>query len=396
MTSKKNVYVFVGGGSGGHLTPLIPVAEALHKLDENASIIHIGQYGDRLNDIIKRSDAFSDRKTVHAGKFRRYYGESYFKRIVDIKTLFFNVRDFLYFILGIIESWVLLGRIKPQVIFMKGGYVCAPVGIAAGFRHIPYITHDSDAMVSLAHRLIAKKASVHTTAMDPEFYTPKYDSKKTVKVGVPVRAEYQLATPESRNAARRKLSFPETAKVLLVVGGGLGAQNINERVVQGSNELLNDESVHIIHITGQKLFDKVQKSYHKQLLPERLKRVILEPFSNELYTYSAAANVIITRAGATNMAELSAQAAACIIVPNPLLAGGHQLKNAEVYIKNKSAIVVAEKDIQTRLMVEATQLLGNLARQDELRKALHRMSSTDAADRIAEILIKTKNNTSGL
>jgi len=314
------------------------------------------------------------------------------KSFFDIKTNLLNFRDFFRFIRGIWQSYFLIGRLKPSIIFTKGGYVCAPLGISAGLRGVPYITHDSDAMVSLAHRMISQKAELHLTAMPANYYL-QYPKNKTVQVGVPIRAEYAEVSDSAKIESKKLLGFDETNKVLLVVGGGLGAKNINTAIVDGSVELLSDPSLVIVHITGHKLFKEVQTKYASLNIDKN--RIICMPFSDKLYKYSAMADVIITRAGATNMAELSAQAKACIIVPNPLLAGGHQLKNAEVFENADSAIIVSEERISSSLISTAIDLLNNPDRQKVLSMNLKKNAVLDASDKIAEILVKysTKNFT---
>ncbi len=387
--SKPVTYLLVGGGSGGHLAPLIPIAESIKKLDPDSIVIHIGQSGDKLNEMLKSEPSIDKFYTVTAGKYRRYNGESFITRLFDIKTNLLNLRDFFKFIYGIIQSYLLIRRLCPDIVFTKGGFVCAPVGIASRLRNVPYITHDSDAMVSLAHRIISKKAVFHLTAMPVEYY-PQYERGKTRQVGIPVRTEYLQISENEKEKAKEKLRFNKSSKILLVVGGGLGARNINNAVVDGSSELLLDTEVVIVHITGHKLYDNVITEYKKQNVDKN--RVVCLPFTNQLYLYSSVADVVISRAGATNMAELSAQAKACIIVPNPLLAGGHQLKNAEVYEKSNSAIIVHEDELSKSLIRTAIELLNDTQKQKELSVNLKKGAVLDASDKIAKILVETASN----
>jgi len=382
---KPAIYLLVGGGSGGHLAPLIPVAQSIKKLDPSAVVIHIGQTGDKLNEMLKTEPSIDKFYTVTAGKFRRYNGESFLHRLFDFKTIVLNIRDFFRFLRGIIQSYFLLRRLRPSIIFTKGGYVCAPVGIASRLNGVPYITHDSDAVVSLAHRIISKKALLHLTAMPVELYK-QYPVNKTRQVGVPVRNEYVQISDEDKLLTKNELRFDKSSKILLVVGGGLGARNINRAVTAGSPDLLSDPNVVIVHITGHKLYDEVISSYEK--LDVDKNRVVCLPFTNELYKYSSVSDVVISRAGATNIAELSAQAKACIIVPNPLLAGGHQLKNAEVLEKSNSAIIVNEDELDVSLVKTAIELLNNKEKQNELSSNLKSTALLDAKDKIAEILVK--------
>lgn len=381
--SKPVIYILVGGGSGGHLAPLIPIAQSIKKLDPNSTIIHVGQSGDNLNDMLKDEPAIDKFFTVTAGKFRRYNGESYITRLFDIKTNLLNVRDLFKFLFGIVQSYFLISRLQPDIVFTKGGYVSAPVGIACGLRGVPYITHDSDAMVSLAHRIISKKAVLHLTAMPVENYE-RYSNDKTRQVGIPVRSEYVQISESEKAKLKEALRFDKNSKILLVVGGGLGAKNINSAVISRCHELLSDPEIVIVHITGHKLYDDVITEYKKQDVDT--KRVVCLPFTDKLYQYSAVADVVISRAGATNMAELSAQAKACIIVPNPVLAGGHQLKNAEIFEKSNSAIIVHENELSSLLVRTAIELLNDKQKQKELSANLRKDAVLDASDKIAEIL----------
>lgn len=392
MSEDRKVIVLAGGGSGGHLTPLIPIAESLKQASPDVRVIHIGQKGDRLNSILTDCESIETTHTISAGKFRRYHGESILSKLFDFKTIFFNFRDFFRFIAGTFQAWSLLGKLKPSAILLKGGYVCAPVGIAARLRGIPYITHDSDAMVSLAHRLVAKNATAHLTAMDPKLYLPYYQASKTHQVGVPVRSEYQLVTPEMVSIARAKLELADDDQVLLVVGGGLGSRNINNAVLANINQTL-DAGVTVIVLTGHKLFEEFNQSIEKlNLQPNERELIRAIPFSDELHNLSAAANVVITRAGATNMAEFASQGKPCIVVPSPFLAGGHQLKNAIALEEAQAAIVIQESELST-LVPTAINLLHDSQRQAELSKNLHSISQEDAAKKIAyEILKITENN----
>jgi UDP-N-acetylglucosamine--N-acetylmuramyl-(pentapeptide) pyrophosphoryl-undecaprenol N-acetylglucosamine transferase len=379
-------FVLVGGGSGGHLTPLIPVAESLHKLDPSVVIVHIGHKGDPLNKITRESDEISDVYEVSAGKLRRYYGESWVRKVFDVKTNLFNLRDLFRFATGAYQSWRLLGTLRPKAIMMKGGYVCAGVGVAARLRKIPYMTHDSDAMVSLAHKLIAKGAAKHATAMPPEFYKG-YDTNKTIQVGVPIKSLFHIVSTKEQQEVKRRLGFSTGAKVVLVTGGGQGAQVINEAFSGAVKKLLEDKDVQIVHLSGGKLYADVIKSY-KSLSAGDRKRIKVEAFTSIMHEYSAAADIIVTRASATALAEFAAQSKACIIVPSPFLAGGHQLRNAEALEAVSSVRIVHEDHIKTELLDAVIELLADYTERQRLGVALHKAALPGAADRLAAMLVE--------
>jgi UDP-N-acetylglucosamine--N-acetylmuramyl-(pentapeptide) pyrophosphoryl-undecaprenol N-acetylglucosamine transferase len=376
----KNVdMVFVGGGSGGHITPLVAVADAAKAVDAKASIVHIGHKGDHFNDITREAKSIDEVYEIHAGKFRRYHTETLIKKLLDVKTNALNIRDFFRFMRGAYQAWRLLGKLQPKVIFMKGGYVCAGVGMAAKVRKIPYVTHDSDAMVSLAHRIIADDATKHLTAL-PAHYYPQYDQAKTEQVGVPVSASFKRVGAAERQAAKKKLGLPEKSLFILVTGGGLGGQIINRAVLRQAEALLKAPTTYMTLVSGKKNYTSVLADY--DALSEHIKeRLIIEPFTREMHTLSAAADLIVTRAGMTAITEFGLQAKACLVVPNPLLAGGHQLKNAAALSDVDAVEVISEKDIDV-LVERVNALLSNNERRRVLGDSLHEHTIPNAAEKI--------------
>ena len=374
----------VGGGSGGHLTPLIAVADKIVELDPTASVLFVGQKGENLKDIVEHP-SIHDHAEISAGKFRRYHGESFLSHLLDWKTVALNTRDFFRFVRGIFEAWVLLGKKKPDAIFLKGGFVSVPVGIVARFRHIPYITHDSDAIPGLANRLTARHAQKNTTALPAELYP--YKPEKTIQVGIPVQPEFHRVSAAEREEAKLVIGLRQHDEVIFCVGGGLGAQKVNLALAAAAETLLGKSlRRRIIHVTGKKLFEETKQAYTQQVSAEHMAQVQLIDFTTELYKYSAAADVVITRAGATNIAEFSMQAKACIVVPNPVLTGGQQLHNAKVLSDNGAALVLDESKLAD-LGEKVDELLQSENTRTQLADKLHGLAQYDAAKVLAQLLL---------
>jgi UDP-N-acetylglucosamine--N-acetylmuramyl-(pentapeptide) pyrophosphoryl-undecaprenol N-acetylglucosamine transferase len=375
----------VGGGSGGHLTPLIAVADQIVVQDPTAKVVFVGQKGENLRDIVEH-ESIHEHAEISAGKFRRYHGESFLKHLLDVKTNLLNVRDFFRFVWGLGEAWRLLGKQKPTAVFLKGGFVSVPIGIAARLRHIPYVTHDSDAIPGLANRLTAKHARKNTTAMPPEFYP--YDHKKTLQVGIPLQPTFVKVDAHKLAEAKIALGLHEKDEVLFCVGGGLGAQKVNHALARSADEILK-KSIrrHIFHVTGKKLYEETQQLYKDFARPETIERVHLIDFTTELYKYSAAADVVLTRAGATNIAEFAVQGKPCVVIPNPVLTGGQQLHNAKVLTDSGAAVVVSEQHLDTLADI-VNNLLSDTALRQELGQKLNNLASRDAAKLLAALLLE--------
>jgi len=325
---------------------------------------------------------------VSAGKFRRYHGEG-LKQILDIPTAYKNVRDGFRVVAGIFQSYRLLKRLRPDVVFTRGGFLSVPVAIGAKLCKIPYITHDSDAVPSLANRLIARWATKHAVALPKEVYA--YPQSKTVTVGVPISHQYQLVHEKDKQAFRKALGIEQYKNVLLVTGGGNGAQRLNEAVVECAAHLLSryDELV-ILHIAGRALEADLRQAYKTTLEPAQFDRVKVYGFVHDMYRYSGAADVTITRAGGTVLAEFAAQGKACILVPNPQLTGGHQSKNAQVLVERRAVALVEDAKVTAdslALMPPLTDLFDHPDKRKAMGREFHKLAQTDAAQQLAMVLL---------
>lgn len=390
--TKYNI-VLVGGGSGGHITPLLSVAEELKKQQPLVRLDYIGQAGDKLSDLPRKHKVIDSSYSIMAGKFRRYHGEG-FKQIFDLKTLLKNIRDFFYFIVGLWQAFWLLGKLKPGIIFIKGGFVGVPVGLAAALRGIPYITHDSDAIPGLANRIISRWAEAHTVALPKSVY--KYPAGKTHSVGVPVSSMFSKVNTELKTKYRRQIGLTPNHQIIFVSGGGNGAKRLNLAVVQSVIPLIKSNSkFFIVHGTGRDHESETKQAYDKLLSREEQKQILVKGFFiNDLYKYSGAADVVITRAGATSIAEYAAQQKCCIIVPNSQLAGGHQTKNAD-FLSLQNAAVVLPDDVvvsSPHILTEAViSLLSNELNRQKLAKNLNLIARPRATKDIAQLLLERLN-----
>ena len=383
-----------GGGSGGHITPLLAVAHELKKRQADCRIVYIGQKGDNLSDIPAQSEYIDDVYLVRAGKFRRYHGEG-LKQLLDLPTVVKNIRDAFWVLCGIWQSFWLLRRVRPAVVFIKGGFVGVPVGLGAAMQRIPYVTHDSDALPGLANRLVAPWAKLHAVALPKEVYT-RYPADKTVTVGVPLSHHYKPVTAAEQRAAREQIGIPKTGKVLLVTGGGLGAQRINQAVATCVPELLDRyPDLTVLQLAGRANEAALRQHYKSELPAASQSHVVVRGFVTNLHLYSAAADVVITRAGATSIAEFAAQQRACIVVPNPVLTGGHQLKNAKVLADRKAVRMVSEDTLQRddhALMPAIVDLFDHPDVAAALGLRLGTLTRPDAAQELAVLLLDVANH----
>ncbi len=384
--------MLVGGGSGGHITPVLAVASELKNIDPKITTIYVGQKGDHLNDVIKKDTSIDKNYTVMAGKYRRYNG-GLLSQLLDVPTLLKNARDVIYLGIGLIQSSILIAKLRPDVVFSRGSFVAVPVSLAAKIFRVPYVTHDSDPVPSLSNRMLSKWAAYHLTALDEENYP--YPRENTINTGIPLSNKFVQVDEKLKNKYRKELDIPEKSKVLLVTGGGLGAEEINQAMSEIEGHLLEQfRDLHIINIVGQKNLEKYQDFYTelKRDFNERLKVI---GFTDQVYLYSGAADLIIARAGATNLAEFAVQNKACIIIPGSHLTGGHQIENAKILAEKEAIVPIYSKGMKldsNKLAQKIVDLLKDSKGRGVLEKNISMFAKPNAGNTIAKLLIKIGEN----
>jgi UDP-N-acetylglucosamine--N-acetylmuramyl-(pentapeptide) pyrophosphoryl-undecaprenol N-acetylglucosamine transferase len=388
------VIVVTGGGSGGHITPVLAVANELKQLNPDVQIVYIGQRGDGLGDVPAADPNIDHSETVSAGKLRRYHGEGW-RQLFDLKTVGLNIRDVFRTVSGFFQALSLLGRYRPDAVFIKGGFVGVPVGLAAALLRIPYVTHDSDALPGLANRIVAPWAKYHAVSLPKDIY--HYNQAKTYTVGVPTRTDYAKTTEADKKAYRQALGVDTKARVLFITGGGLGAQRINQAMVEIMHDLLQAIPDLVVFQTVGRVNEQAAKqAYANTLTTEEQGRVRVLGYTTELYRYSGAADLILMRAGATAIAEFARQGRACILVPNPVLTGGHQLKNAEVLRASRAVAILSEEDLQHDLPLVLSTLivlLEDTAARHQLAENLSQFAHPNASAELATLILSAAKKT---
>ncbi|MGH7157128.1 MAG: UDP-N-acetylglucosamine--N-acetylmuramyl-(pentapeptide) pyrophosphoryl-undecaprenol N-acetylglucosamine transferase [Candidatus Saccharimonadales bacterium] len=362
------------------------LARELKSQKPDCQIIYIGHKGDLFDSFKESGHDFDFTAFIRAGKFRRYHNVKFAKGIFDLKTMALNIRDFLRLPGSVLASVRILRKFKPDVVFSKGGFVAVPVGIAARLLGIPIVTHDSDSLPGLANRFIGRWARANATGMPAEYYP--YPRATVHYVGIPIDERIKKVTPRLQNEVKRKLKLPPGSRVLLVSGGGNGSKRLNDLMLSIAAELLETNlSLYIIHLTGSSHEQDVKAAY-KSLPKNDQKRLIVMGYSNDFYVLAAAADVVVSRAGATTLAELAAAGKACIVIPSPFLVGGHQLKNAE-QLAEQDAVVVAPEEVRAdELLALISSLLGNDQRRFELARNLYATAKPEASQDLAKLILK--------
>lgn len=373
----------VGGGSGGHVTPVLAVINELSKQEPNleAHFICDHAFGAQAENIMKKAPLPVKTYKIHAGKLRRYHGVSLVKQLLDVPTTIQNIRDLFFVGVGAAQSAYYLMKIRPDAVFTKGGFVCLPVGMIAALFRIPLVIHDSDAHPGLTNRLLARWANSIATGAPLENYN--YDKSKSKYVGIPVDVAFHPYSDEERRRAKRQLGLPDINRPLVVVtGGGLGAKRLNDSILHVANEVL--EHAAVLHIAGNNNGEEVAEA-----APSRADYKVVPFVASGMARVLGAADVVVTRAGATTMAELAALGSVSIIVPNAMLTGGHQTKNAAVFGDAQAAEVLSEEALKATpelLKDTIVRLLTNADRRSTLQLNIAKFAKREAAADVARMI----------
>lgn len=358
----------ISGGSGGPLAPLLAVKEAILEIDPQARFYFFGDNSEPEKRLL--ADSADPVFYVPSGKLRRYW---------DWR----NLTDLVLIALGFFRALYLLLKLKPDVLFTAGSYVSVPVAYAGSLLKIPVVMHQQDIMVGLANRLVAPVArritvSLHESLKDFNSLSGLFRSKRTSKVsftGNPVRKSIRAG---SKARAGQVFGLEDRIPILLVLGGGTGAKELN-LIIQKSLMTLT-RTFQIIHVAG------VKKLGPKILLPRYHEYEFL---GNELAGALAVADIVISRAGFSTLSEIVALEKISILVPIP---HSQQEANALYFFNKGAAIAYPQKALTPAYLCEMLKkLLFDWQTQRQMRKNLKAMQTKGAAEAVAKIVLEAAN-----
>lgn len=366
--------LFTGGGTGGHIFPILAIVRELRKIipEEQLKIFYIGPK-DEFGFMLFSQEGIKI-KRILAGKIRRYGG---------LKTFFLNFIDFFKTLIGIFQSFFYIFFLNPDLIFSKGGYGSLPPVIAGVLLRVPIFLHESDIVPGLANRIVGKFAIEIFTSFEK---TEIFPTSKIIVVGNPIRRELLEGEKER---AKEMFEIRGGKKVILILGGSQGAERINNVILNILPELLINFEV--IHQTGEKNFKKVKKEV-EIILAENLKKFYHPvPFlkENELREAYSISDLIISRAGSGAIFEIAAVGKPSILIPLPEAAQNHQLKNAYAFAKTGACIVLEEENFTPHFFFEKIKnLFENPEILEKMSKAAKDFAKPQAGKIIANYIVE--------
>lgn len=361
-------YIISGGGTGGHIYPALEIGRELQRQDSNANVLYVGKK-DSLEEELAKREGFQFKPVRVKGFPRKSLNKSTFESGIAL-------------IQGILDSLKIIRDFKPSAVIGTGGYVCAPIVLAAQFKKIPTVLQEQNAYPGKANRLLSKRAKIIATSFEEaKKYFPE---DRILKTGNPIRRDFKEITTEE---AKGRINLDIEVPFVLSFGGSGGQISTNNALVELLNENLLDFP--LLHITGNAHYD----SFLEKLNAPLPKNLAIIPYSHEIPSLMKLSSLVITSSSAMAIAEISQIGRASILIPKAYTAGNHQYHNAMSYKNSGASIVITEDELNGhRLYDEIHTVIDNSSLRESMEKSTRELAIEDSAEKIVNEIIKLVKN----
>lgn len=358
-----------GGGTGGHIYPALAIARGIKEQEPDTDILFVGTAKGMEADIVPSTGLPFKTVTVEG-----------LKRKISFQALMTLLKTCK----GCFEGYKIIKDFKPTIVVGTGGYVCGPVVMIAALFGIPTLIHEQNAYPGITNKILArivKKVAV-TFPQSGKYFKAKTD---IIVTGLPVRPEIQAA---DRNEGITALGLDKDKFTLLVVGGSRGARSLNNAMVEVIAQSCNQPGIQIVHMTGKTGYDEtVQALKERGIDLAKCGNVTVTPYLYNMDDAMAAADLIVCRAGATTIAELTVCGLPSILIPYPYASDNHQEYNARALVNNGAAMMILDRELTGVALWEKIKRLSK--NKDELATMSgnsKQMGKPEALDKLLKLV----------
>ena len=366
----KYKFILSGGGTGGHIYPAIAIANELKSRFPDAEFLFVGA-----------KDKMEMQKVPQAGYAIQGLWIAGLQRKLTLKNAMFPFK----LINSLWKSRKIIKNFKPNVVIGTGGFASGPLLQMANMMHIPTLIQEQNSFPGITNKLLSKKANTICVAYENlERFFPK---EKMILTGNPVRQD--LIDVESKRAeAIQYFNLDANKKTVLVLGGSLGARKINQ-LIEKELEKIVAQKVQVIWQCGKLYFEEYQKYNSVEPNIQNLKpKTQVLAFIDRMDLVYAAADIIISRAGASSVSELCIVGKPVIFIPSPNVAEDHQTKNAKSIVDKKGAIMIKESELDSEFSLVFEALLKDQGKQDQLSANIKHLALPNATKQIVDEIVK--------
>ncbi len=363
MKNKK--IIISGGGTGGHIFPAIAVAQALKRIDKNIEILFVGAKG-----------KIEERKVPEAGFNIKLIDIRGFQRKISFETL----KNIFRLIKSLFRALKIIRKFKPDVVVGVGGYASGPVVFIASLKGISTVIQEQNSYPGITNKILSKRADKICVAYDAvKKYFPK---DKIIETGNPIRKKI-TDTDATREEVLEFFNLQTDKKVILSLGGSGGAESINNGIKAKLNKIAQSD-VFFIWQTGKNYYENSLKAV-EEINASNIK---IYDFISRMDLAYKAADLVISRAGAGTISELSMLEKAVILVPSPNVAEDHQTKNASALVNINAAVLIKDNETENKLIDTALELVNNKKKLKELSENIIKEKRPNSDNLIAEEILK--------
>jgi UDP-N-acetylglucosamine--N-acetylmuramyl-(pentapeptide) pyrophosphoryl-undecaprenol N-acetylglucosamine transferase len=357
--------IISGGGTGGHIFPAISIANALKRREPEANILFVGARG-KMEMV----------KVPAAGYPIEGLWISGLQRSLTFKNLLFPLKVFS----SLLKARKIINRFKPDVVIGVGGYASGPTLRTASKKKIPTLIQEQNSFPGLTNKILAKNVSCICVAYDG--MNKYFPESKIVKTGNPVRQNV-IDIDGKRDKAFKFFELDKNKKTILVIGGSQGALSINKAIHQNLQSFI-DNNIQLLWQTGKPYYETAIEAA-KEL---KAKSVKVTAFIDRMDYAYAAADTIVSRAGAIAISEICAIGKPTIFIPLPTAAEDHQKKNAHALVEKNAALCIENNEVIDQLGNVAIDLINDINQKLALSSNLKKLAITDADERIVDEILK--------
>lgn len=359
-------YIITGGGTGGHVNPGLAIAREIKSREPDAQILFVGtQYGIESKLVPK---AGFDIAYIEVKGFRRKLSMDTFKTVAKLLGSFRETRR-------------IVREFAPDAVIGTGGYVCGPVLFHSAMKRIPTLIHEQNAFPGVTNKILSR--FVNAVAISFEESREMFPAKKKITfTGNPIRGElFKL----DKEAARARLGLKGGKPLVVVFGGSLGSETLNNCITGMLNKMAGEPAYHLIYATGMKHYDKVMAEITVPLPPE----IRIEPYLYNMDEVLAAADLAVCRSGAITLSELGALGVPSVLIPSPYVAENHQEHNARAFESKGAAVVILESQLNPDILSgQIGMLIQNRELRGKMASCARKLGIRDASQSLYDLLKK--------
>lgn len=353
--------IISAGGTGGHIYPALAILNKIKEKDKNAEILYIGTDNRMEKDIVPKAGY----------KFVGIKIDGFYRKI-SLK----NIKSAYLFLSSVVKCKKIIKDFKPDIVIGFGGYVCAPVVYAAHKLNIKCCIHEQNSVFGITNKFASNFADKVFISFENTRNSVK-DKNKVVYTGNPC-ADSAIKVKE---ANKKDYNLTQTKKLVLIVMGSLGSKTINDKM-KDLLTLFNNKDYEIIYVTGKNYYDEFKKLKYTN-------NIKIVPYINNMTSLLKKTDVLVSRAGASTLSEITALNVPSILIPSPYVTENHQYKNALDLVNNNSAVMLEEKDLKGDTLLRMVEkLLYDKVYLNKIKNNLKSYKATNASSIIYDEIIK--------